>query len=65
MEREEFGHIHANTDAAYWPIIAASPLTLNAGVDINGFASVTFEEMETNNEQFKACQLQKAVEAAD
>ena len=49
-----FGHIHANKDAGYWPMIAASPLMLNAGVDINGFAPVSFDEMETNNERFKA-----------
>ena len=49
-----FGHIHANRDAAYWTMIATSPLMLNAGVDINGFTPVSFDEMETNNERFKA-----------
>lgn len=60
-----FGHIHANTDAAYWPLISASTQMLNAGVDINGFAPVSFEEMEVNNELFKASVLQAAVETAD
>lgn len=44
-----FGHIHGNTDADYWPLIAKSALMLNAGVDINRFTPVTFEEMEANN----------------
>ena len=60
-----FGHIHANTDAAYWPLISASKQMLNAGVDINGFAPVSFEEMEVNNERFKKSVLQTAVEATD
>lgn len=48
-----FGHIHANTDADYWPLIASNERMLNAGVDINGFAPVTFEEMEVNNVRHK------------
>jgi len=52
-----FGHIHDNTDADYWPLIAAMPKMLNAGVDINGFEPVTFDEMEANNENFKASLL--------
>ncbi|WP_322181466.1 metallophosphoesterase [Neglectibacter caecimuris] len=49
-----FGHIHGNTDAEYWPLIQANSLMLNAGVDINGFAPVTFEELEANNIRHKA-----------
>lgn len=49
-----FGHIHANTDAPYWSMIASSPLLLNAGVDINGFSPVSFDEMVFNNRRFKA-----------
>ena len=48
-----FGHIHHNTDAVYWPIIEQSELMLNAGVDINGFMPVTFEEMVENNVNHK------------
>lgn len=48
-----YGHIHNNTDADYWPLIASRDLMLNAGVDINGFAPVTLEEMIENNRQFK------------
>ena len=49
-----FGHIHNNTDADYWPLIAHSPRMLNAGVDINNYEPVTFEEMEANNKRFKS-----------
>ena len=39
-----FGHIHNNTNAAYWPLIRASLQMLNAGVDVNDFQPVTLEE---------------------
>ena len=48
-----YGHIHNNTDADYWPLIAVRDQMLNAGVDINGFAPVTLEEMINNNRHFK------------
>ena len=48
-----YGHIHNNTDADYWQLIAANNHMLNAGVDINAFAPVTIEEMITNNARFK------------
>ena len=44
-----YGHIHKNTKMDYWPMIAQNDHMLNAGVDINGFAPVTFEEMQQNN----------------
>ena len=47
------GHIHNNTDTDYFPLIAARERLLNAGVDINGFRPVTFEELAANNEEFK------------
>lgn len=43
------GHIHANTDADYWPLIQRNPMMLNAGVDINNYEPVTFDEMVENN----------------
>lgn len=49
-----FGHIHNNTNAAYWPLIRASPQMLNAGVDVNDFQPVMLEELIENNERFKA-----------
>ena len=48
-----YGHIHNNTCADYWPLIKANGLMLNAGVDINGFAPVTLDEMIVNNVRFK------------
>jgi len=49
-----YGHIHENTDMDYWPLIERSAYMLNAGVDINGFAPVSFEEMEENNMAHKS-----------
>lgn len=60
-----FGHIHANTDADYWPLIAQNEKMLNAGVDINGFAPVTFEEMEANNIRHKQESMKKEETLAD
>ncbi len=48
-----YGHIHNNTYADYWPLILANSLMLNAGVDINGFAPVTLDELILNNARFK------------
>ena len=47
------GHIHAKTDMDFWPLIAARENVLNAGVDINGFQPVTFDELLANNIRFK------------
>lgn len=53
-----FGHIHNDTTAEYWPLICRSQLMLNAGVDINGFMPVTFDEMVVNNMRHKMNYLQ-------
>ena len=47
------GHIHNDTSTDYFPLIAARERVLNAGVDINGFRPVTFEELVENNRLFK------------
>ena len=47
------GHIHNDTTSDYFPLIAIRERVLNAGVDINGFRPVTFEEMMENNRAFK------------
>lgn len=47
------GHIHADTSADYFPLICNRPNVLNAGVDINGFMPVTFDELVENNNKFK------------
>ena len=47
------GHIHNSTDMPYWRYIARSERMLNAGVDINGFVPVSFEELTENNLRYK------------
>lgn len=47
------GHIHANTDADFWPLLRVRDNVLNAGVDINSFMPVTFDELLENNRRFK------------
>ena len=48
------GHLHANTDRDFFPLIADRPRLLNAGVDINGMQPVTLAELAANNAAFKA-----------
>lgn len=47
------GHIHNNTQTDDWKFIWTKDRMLNAGVDINNYMPVTFEEMLDNNIQFK------------
>jgi len=47
------GHIHNDTKMDYWPLLLSRERVLNASVDINGFALVTFEELLENNRQWK------------
>ena len=47
------GHIHANTDMDFWPMLLARDNVLNAGVDLNGFQPVSLEELIENNVRFK------------
>lgn len=53
------GHIHNDTTSDYFPLVAIRERVLNAGVDINGFCPVTFEEMQENNRRFKEGWLQQ------
>ena len=46
------GHIHNGVKPLYRPLFEL-PNALNAGVDINGFAPVSFDELVANNEAFK------------
>ena len=43
------GHIHADTNADFWPLIRCRDNVLNAGVDLNGYRPVTFDELVENN----------------
>ena len=47
-----YGHIHNNVRDDYWPLIVRRPRLLNAGVDVNNFVPVTFDELVANNHQF-------------
>ena len=48
-----YGHIHNHVNADYWPLIAKRSRMLNAGVAMNGYEPVTFEELFANNEKFR------------
>lgn len=54
------GHIHNDTTADFWRLIAARDNVLNAGVDINHFQPVTFDELVENNRRFKENSLNQA-----
>jgi len=47
------GHIHNDRSSDYWPLLQNRTHVLNAGVDINGYMPVTFEELVRNNELYK------------
>ena len=47
------GHIHANTHMDFWLLLCKRERVLNAGIDINGYAPVTFDELLQNNIAFK------------
>lgn len=47
------GHIHNDTTSDFFPLLVARERVLNAGVDVNGYRPVTFEELQKNNQAFK------------
>jgi len=49
-----YGHIHNNINDSYWPLLKTYERALNAGVDVNGFQPVTFEELVANNARWRA-----------
>ena len=49
-----YGHIHNNTGDFFWPLLRKMENALNAGVDVNHFEPVTFEELVENNRRFRA-----------
>lgn len=48
------GHIHNDVTLDFWPLLRTRERVLNAGVDINGYAPVSFEELLDNNVRYKA-----------
>ena len=55
-----YGHIHNNVRDDYWPLIARRSRMLNAGVDVNNFEPVTFDEMIANARTFIGCHAEEA-----
>ena len=47
------GHLHVDTQDLFFPLLVNNDRILNAGVEINGFAPVTLEELKENNRIFK------------
>ena len=48
------GHLYIDMTSDFWGLIRDRERVLNAGVDINGFEPVTFDELIENNEYFKS-----------
>lgn len=48
-----YGHIHNNKSDGFWPLLSGMDRALNAGVDVNWFFPVTFDEMVVNNAKWK------------
>ncbi len=58
------GHIHDRRGDMFKPLFKL-PHLLNAGVDINGFCPVTFDELIKNNEAFKLSALNDMLDRAE
>lgn len=56
-----YGHIHNNVKPEY-KILFKMPNALNAGVDINNFTPVSFDQLIKNNIEFNKTVLEKLVE---
>lgn len=52
------GHMHGNTNRRMWDFVKDDDNAFNAGVDINGYQPVTFEELVANNKAFKIAHKQ-------
>ena len=48
-----YGHIHNNKSNFYWPLLKTMENALNAGVEVNGYQPVTFDELVENNAVFR------------
>jgi calcineurin-like phosphoesterase family protein len=48
-----YGHIHNNRNDSYWPLLSTMDNALNAGVEINNYEPVTFDELVENNRKYK------------
>lgn len=52
-----YGHIHENKRGEYWPLLETMKDSLNAGMDVNNFRPVTFDELVENNRVWKGEQM--------
>jgi calcineurin-like phosphoesterase family protein len=59
-----YGHIHNKADQPFFPLIASDPHMLNAGADLNGYAPVTFGELQENNRRFKEEAMRSSADSA-
>ena len=48
------GHIHNNKNDTYWHLLRTMANVLNASVEINNYAPVTFDELVANNSVYKS-----------
>lgn len=47
-----YGHVHNNEKDESWQAVRTKPNMLNAGIEINEYVPVTFEELQANNNKF-------------
>lgn len=48
-----YGHIHGNKSDSYWSLLKAMDNALNAGVEINNYKPMSFDELIENNIRFR------------
>jgi calcineurin-like phosphoesterase family protein len=48
-----YGHIHNHKSDSYWQLLRTMEHALNAGVEVNGYMPVAFEELIANNIAFR------------
>jgi calcineurin-like phosphoesterase family protein len=48
-----YGHIHNRKNDTYWPLLRTMENALNAGVEVNGYQPVTFDELIVNNRDYR------------
>ncbi|MDR1827539.1 MAG: hypothetical protein LBR29_04360 [Methylobacteriaceae bacterium] len=48
-----YGHIHNHRNDAFWPLLRTMEKALNAGVEVNNYQPVTFDELIENNRLFR------------
>ena len=51
-----YGHVHNNEKDESWLAVRIKPNMLNAGIEINDYVPVTFEELKRNNNKFLSLQ---------